>query len=264
MSVTIALFNTSGGVGKTTVTQNIGFHLAHDFSFNILLVDMDPQASLTTFLGLVPFDLKQTVYESLLYEQPLPIVSDAEIKDVICCDVVPSNIKLAQAELQLASELRREYKLTDILSAVSKNYDFILIDCPPSLGLLSINCLVAADYLCIPIQTEYKSLEATINLLQTTVELAQKVNQTLKVIGVIPTMYDRNTLAQQALETIEEVFGNLRKTPSFAETTVFPPIPRRIDFAKASANHLPLAKFTPSHPALEQLKAVASTLGKLK
>lgn len=259
MSQVIALFNMSGGVGKSTLTMNLGYHFAEDFRKRVLLVDMDPQASLTTFMGLTPFDLERTIYQSLLNKEPPPI-----IHDLLRCDLIPSNIFLAQAELQLSSELRREYKLADTLIKVSKNYDIILLDCPPSLGLLSVNCLVAATYLLIPIQTEYKSVEATVNLLQTTYEIAQEVNPSLRVAGTVPTMYDeRTSQARRALQTIQEVFGSLRSNPSFKDAIVFPAIPRRTDFANAAAEHLPLAKYSPRHHSLEPLREIAKALEEL-
>lgn len=256
MAHVIALFNMSGGVGKSTLTMNLGYHLVADHGKRVLLVDMDPQASLTTFMGLTPFDLSKTVYHALLNRQPLPIE-----KDILGCDLAPANIFLAQAELKLASELKREFKLADTLAKVTDDYDLILIDCPPSLGLLSVNCLVAAHSLLIPIQTEYKSVEATINLLQTTYEIAQEVNPGLKVIGAVPTMYDdRTSQARRALQTIEEVFTALQNNPSFKGATVFPPIPRRTDFANATAEHVPLAKFAPRHMALEPLEVIARSM----
>jgi chromosome partitioning protein len=259
MSHVFALFNMSGGVGKSTLTMNFGYHLAEDLGKRVLLVDMDPQASLTTFLGLVPFEIEKTVYDSLVHREPLPLLTAPDV-----AYVVPSNIYLSQAELQLSSELRREYRLADAISKVSDDYDVILIDCPPSLGLLSVNCLVAAHSLLIPIQTEYKSVEATVNLLQTTYEIAQEVNPGLKVAGTIPTMYDeRTSQARRALQTIEEVFSSLRSNPSFRDTVIFPSIPRRTDFANAAAEHLPLAKYSPRHPALEPLEAISRVLGQL-
>ena len=259
MCQVIALFNMSGGVGKSTLTMNLGHHLSADLRKRVLLVDMDPQASLTTFVGLVPFEIEKTVYDSLVSREPLPIISDPDM-----ADIAPANIYLAQAELQLSSELRREYRLADAISKVSANYDAVLIDCPPSLGLLSVNCLVAANYLVIPIQTEYKSVEATINLLQTTYEIAQEVNPGLKVAGTIPTMYDeRTSQARRALQTIEEVFTSLKSNPSFSETIIFPAIPRRTDFANAAAEHVPLAKYAPRHPALEPLETISKAIGNL-
>jgi chromosome partitioning protein len=260
MTKVIALFNMSGGVGKSTLTMNLGYHLARDEMQRVLLIDMDPQASLTTFLGLSPFELEKSVYHSIIKREVMPIVSD-----LLGCDVVPANIYLAQAELELFSELRREYRLADAISKINGDYDLVLIDCPPSLGLLSINCLVAADYLVIPIQTEYKSVEATINLLQTTYEIAQEVNPKLKVAGAVPTMFDeRTSQAKRALQTIEEVFQEIRSNPSFKEAKVFPSIPRRTDFANAAAEHVPLALYAPKNKAKKALEEIALSLGRLQ
>jgi len=259
MNKVFSLFNMSGGVGKSTMTMNLGFQLTRELGKRTLLIDMDPQASLTTFMGLNPFDAENTVYDSLLQKAPLPVVSN-----LLECHVVPANIFLAQAELQLASELKREYKLAQSLEAVLDDYDVVLIDCPPSLGLLSVNCLVAADFLLIPIQTEYKSVEATINLLQTTYEIAQEVNPDLKVAGAIPTMYDdRTSQAKRALQTITEVFAALQENPSFKDAQVFPAVPRRTDFANATAEHLPLALYNPKHPANEPIVVIARAIGEL-
>ena len=258
MSKVIALFNMSGGVAKSTLTVNLGYHLAQDEGKKVLLIDMDPQASLTTFLGFSPFEVESTVNQGLLSKQLEPI--SAENVD---CDLVAANIYLAQAELQLASELRREYRLADALSKISDSYDVILIDCPPSLGLLSINCLVAADYLLIPIQTEYKSVEATINLLQTAYEIAQEVNPKLKIMGAIPTMFDRTSQSKRALQTIAEVFQSLQENPSFNGAVVFNPVPRRTDFANATASHLPLAKYAPRHEAISQIQDIAKAIKKV-
>jgi len=259
MNKVFSLFNMSGGVGKSTMTMNLGFQLTRELGKRTLLIDMDPQASLTTFMGLNPFDAENTVYDSLLQKAPLPVVSN-----LLECHVVPANIFLAQAELQLASELKREYKLAQSLEAVLDDYDVVLIDCPPSLGLLSVNCLVAADFLLIPIQTEYKSVEATINLLQTTYEIAQEVNPDLKVAGAIPTMYDdRTSQAKRALQTITEVFAALQENPSFKDAQVFPAVPRRTDFANATAEHLPLALYNPKHPANEPIVEIARAIGEL-
>lgn len=260
MTKVIALFNMSGGVGKSTLTMNLGYHLHKDIGKKILLIDMDPQASLTTFMGLSPFDLDITIYETLTSKEKLPIINNLH-----GCDLTPANIYLAQAELQLASELRREYKLSDAIKKLNGKYDLILIDCPPSLGLLSINCLVAANYLLIPIQTEYKSVEATINLLQTTYEIAQEVNPDLLVSGAVPTMYDdRTSQSKRALQTIREVFKELKQTPSFEHSQVFPEIPRRTDFANSTSEHQPLERYSKQNAAINILKDIATVLGSLK
>lgn len=260
MSNVLAFFNMSGGVGKSTLTMNLGYHLSKDMGKKVLLIDMDPQASLTTFMGLSPFDIERTIYDALISKDKLPV-----IKDIHTCDLTPANIYLAQAELQLASELRREYKLSDGIAKLKAKYDLILVDCPPSLGLLSINCLVAANYLLIPIQTEYKSVEATINLLQTTYEIAQEVNPDLLVAGAVPTMYDdRTSQAKRALQTIKEVFEELKQNKSFKNAVVFPVVPRRTDFANSTAEHLPLELYSKQNSALKALTDIAKALGSLK
>ncbi len=254
----LALFNQSGGVGKTTLTMNLAYHLAQRKQ-RVLLVDMDPQASLTTFMGLNPFELQQTVQNSLLNKDPLPI--QAGIHD---CDIVPANIYLSQAEMQLFHQLRREYRLRDRLKEVESDYDYILLDCPPSLGLLSVMCLVAANYLLIPIQTEYKSVEATINLIQTTYEVVREANPNLRIAGAIPTMYDeRTSQGRIALDTIETVFEQLKSHDYFKPTVVFPPIPRRTDFANAAAMHQPLAVFAPRNDANKVLETITNAIANL-
>ncbi|NET38224.1 MAG: ParA family protein [Cyanothece sp. SIO1E1] len=259
MSKTIALFNMSGGVGKSTLTMNLSYHIAHDLQKRVLLIDVDPQASLTTFMGVSPFDMDKTLFHTLTDKEPLPILSGQ-----FWCDLVPANIFMSQAELKLSSELRREYRLADAIKKVDDEYDVVLLDCPPSLGILSVNCLVAAQYLFIPIQTEYKSVEATINLLQTTYEIARDINPDLLVAGAIPTMHDdRTSQARRALQTISEIFASLRSNDFFANTSIFSPIPRRTDFANATAEHLPLAKLSPKHAGLKPLREITKAIGKL-
>ncbi len=259
MTKIISLFNQSGGVGKTTLTMNLGYHLAQA-GRKILLVDIDPQASLTTFMGLKPFELSKTIRNSLLDEESLAI--HRELHNM---DLVPSNIFLSQSEMQLAGEYMRERKLLDALEPHRDSYDCILIDCPPSLGLLSVMSLMAATHLLIPIQTEYKSVEGTMLLLKTISDLVKKVNRTLFVVGAIPTMYDHRTVqGKNALRTIKEIFAQLKVHPNFKNSQVFPAIPRRTDFANASAAHLPLALYAPEHNALKTLQQITLEVDGLK
>ena len=235
--------------------MNLGYHLALA-GRKILLVDLDPQASLTTFMGLKPFELSKTIQNSLLNEESLPIHSGLHKMDL-----VPSNIFLSQSEMQLAGEYMRERKLLDALESHRGAYDCILIDCPPSLGLLSVMSLMAATHLLIPIQTEYKSVEGTMLLLKTISDLVKKVNRTLVVAGAIPTMYDERTVqGKNALRTIQEIFAQLKVHPNFKNSQVFPAIQRRTDFANASAAHLPLALYAPEHSALKTLQQITQQL----
>lgn len=258
MSKSFALFNMSGGVGKTTLTQNLGYHLATDFGLNVLLADLDPQASLTTFMGYPPFDYEKTIADSLLSPTsfPLPVESNTE-----WCDLAPANIYLAQCEVELHSKIQRELCLKKVLEQVKDTYDVILIDCPPSLGELSINCISAVDYLIIPIQTEYKSLEATLNLLQTTYEITQAVNPGLSVLGVVPTMYSHQLVQhKESINEIHSVFESLRENDLYARTSVYSPIPRSTNFADAARRHLPLALFKAKHPAILPIQKIAQDI----
>lgn len=251
-----AFFNLSGGVGKTTLTQNLGFHLNKEHGAKVLLVDIDPQASLTTFMGHSPTGFKTTITDSILdTNQQLTIV------DCDWCHLAPTNIYLAKCEIKLGGVMQKEMRLKMVLDKVKDGYDIILIDCPPSLGQLAINCLAAADNLLIPIQTEYKSVEATINLLGMTYEIVGQINPELKVFGVVPTMYDsRNKSHKESIEMITGVFEKVKKNPLFQNTVVFNPIPRRIDFATATRKHCPLALHIKNHPALKKLSTIAEAI----
>ncbi len=258
MSKIIALFNQSGGVGKTTLTMNVGYHLAQR-KHRVLLVDIDPQSSLTLFMGKNPFKIEHSIYDAVVHEKELPILSN-----IHGMDLVPSHIILSKAEMELASAIRREDRLSYALESQQDNYDFILVDCPPSLGILSIMCLVAATHLLIPIQTEYKAIEGTMFLLRTVMEIVQKANRKLKIAGVVPTMYDaRTSQGTKALEYIQSAFTELQQHKIFKDSTIYPPIPRRTDFADASKSHEPLAIYAPKHSVLKQLNDLAKNLEKI-
>jgi chromosome partitioning protein len=250
-----SVFNMSGGVGKTTLTMNLAYELKTR-GLRTLAVDMDPQASLTTFFGLDPYELNQTIHNSLMNSEPLPVESSE------WCDLVPSNLHLAQAELSLTAELRREYRLSDALNKVASQYDVIIIDGPPSLGLLSVNCLVAADYLLVPLATNYKAVEATMGLLRVSIEIAGKVNPSLKVLGLVPTMYDKRTTgSRRAKEAIDEIADQL-KLPMFDGMQVFEPIPLRIAISDAQEAHQPLAVYDAKNDGLLPIKKIADVIVK--
>lgn len=250
MSRIIALFNQSGGVAKTTLTMNLGYHLSQRRS-KVLLVDLDPQASLTTFMGLDPEELNPTVYQAIVAEEPLPIH-----RHIHGMDIAPSNINLSAAELELVSALMREMRLKNALAPILPQYDFILIDCPPSLGILSIISLVAATHVLVPIQTQFKSFQGTDLLLNTVAGLRKAANRNLAIAGFIPTMYDGRTAQEsRTLKAINEQLSPL--------ATVYDPIPRTIAFADASEARLPLAVANPKHPAVTVLKKIAKSLEKL-
>ncbi len=230
--------------------MNLGYSLVQR-EHRVLLVDMDPQASLTLFMGLEPSELKQTIYETLIEDQSLPIH-----QDIHSIDLVPSNIRLSGAELELATADMRDLRLKEALKLVRKQYDFILIDCPPSLGILSYISLVAATYVLVPIQTQYKAFCGTEMLLSTVTRVRGRANRTLKIAGFIPTMYAaRNSQDVRALEAIQQQMTKYGK--------VFDPILRATAFADAAEEHIPLAKHNAKQPALAVLSQIAMHLEQL-
>lgn len=251
MTYIITLFNQAGGVGKSSLTMNLGYHLALQKN-KVLLIDMDPQASLTTFMGLESTDLDETVYESILLSEPLPIHSGLHKMDL-----VPSNINLSGAEIELVVADMRDIRLKEAIATVIDQYDFILIDCPPSLGILSYISLVAATHVLIPIQTHYKALKGTELLLQTISRVRSRANKTLAIAGIVPTLHEAQTIQGSTnLEAIQQQLSPIG--------TIFPPIPRSIAFADASQEHLPLAVYQSRHPAVKVLKTIAKGLEHLK
>jgi chromosome partitioning protein len=243
----IALFNQSGGVGKSTLTMNLGYSLSLK-EHRVLLVDMDPQGSLTTFMGLEPAELEQTVYNALIKEASLPLHHQ-----VHQMDLVPANIELSGAELELVTADMRDVRLKDALAPLVPDYDFILIDCPPSLGILSYISLVAATQVLIPVQTEYKALKGTELLLNTIARVKRRANRALAIAGFIPTLHQSQT--RQGHLSLAAIRGQLSPIGP-----VCPPVPRATDFANAAQAHLPLAVYKPNHPALDAIAAITNHL----
>ncbi|NEP59598.1 MAG: ParA family protein [Symploca sp. SIO2G7] len=250
MSRIISLFNQAGGVGKSTLTMNLGYHLSRR-KRRVLLVDIDPQASLTIFMGLVPNELQKTVSDSILEKDPLPIH-----KEIHGMDLVPSNILFSAAERQLLSIIRPETRLKIALDEITDEYDFILIDSPPSLGMLSILGLVAANYVLIPSQTQFKSVQGTDLVLNTIAEVRNATDHDLKLAGVVPNIFAKGTLQdKEALEFLENQLSHI--------TNVYPPVPRSTAFADACKERLPLAVFSSGHKAVAILDKIARELEKL-
>ena len=205
----ISLVNQKGGVGKTTTTNNLGASLVKAGK-RVLLIDLDPQANLSYSLGVRGEDYK-SVYEVLR--------GTAKLKDIILThkngvDIAPSHINLSGVELELASQVGREQILKDALKGVADNYDYILIDCAPSLGIITLNALVASKEVFIPVQTEVLALQGMSKLLSTIKLVRERLNPELEVTGVIGTMYDsRKKLSEEVIANLEEHFsGKLFKT----------------------------------------------------
>jgi chromosome partitioning protein len=246
MGKVIAIFNQAGGVAKTTLAMNLGYHLG-DREQRVLLFDLDPQASLTLFCGLQPFDLTHTIYESLLLDRPAPIQSLSELK----LDLVPSNINLSGAEIELVNADLRDFRLRDAIAPLRDEYDFIIIDCPPSLGILSYVSLVAATHILVPIATQYKAWMGTELLLRTVKRIQGKANKGLKLAGFVPTLFAKaNSQDVRALSAISKQLSQL--------APIFPPLPRSTAFADAVEDHLPLALYQPKHPAIEPLQQLTN------
>jgi len=221
----IALCNQKGGVGKTTSTINLGAALA-EYGRRVLLVDFDPQGALSVGLGVNPMDLDRTIYNSLM-ERDVP-VDDVLLKtNLPGMDLLPSNIDLSAAEVQLVGEVAREQTLKRILEPVVPDYDVVLIDCQPSLGLLTINALTAADGVIIPLECEFFSLRGVALLIQTIDKVKERLNPQLELEGILATMYDRRTVhGREVLTRVVEAFGDkvfhtvITRTVRFPETTV--------------------------------------------
>jgi chromosome partitioning protein len=223
-AVILALCNQKGGVGKTTTTINLGAALT-EFGRKVLLVDFDPQGALSVGLGVNPLELDLTIYNALM-ERSVS-ADDILLKTNAGMDLLPSNIDLSAAEVQLVGEVAREQTLKRVLAPLVDDYDVILIDCQPSLGLLTINALTAADGVIIPLECEYFSLRGVALLIQTIEKVSERLNPQLELEGILATMYDSRTLhGREVLGRVVQAFGDkvfhtvIGRTVRFPETTV--------------------------------------------
>ncbi|MEX1007046.1 MAG: AAA family ATPase [Acidimicrobiia bacterium] len=230
----IAIANQKGGVGKTTTAVNLGAALA-EIGFRVLVVDLDPQGNASTGLGINPRDVESSIYDVLMMDAPaLDCVEPTSLKNLF---VLPATIDLAGAEIELVSAFSRELKLRRALASVRSEYDVILIDCPPSLGLLTVNGLAAADDVIVPVQSEYYALEGLGQLLKN-VAMIRSLNPTLDVRGIVLTMHDARTrLAEQVESEVREHFGaRVYKTV----------VPRTVRLSEAPSFGQPIIVFDPS------------------
>jgi chromosome partitioning protein len=221
----LALCNQKGGVGKTTSTINLGAALA-EYGRRVLLVDFDPQGALSVGLGVQPQQLDQTIYNVIMERQVGvdDVVMRTTVDDM---DLLPSNIDLSAAEVQLVAEVGREHTLVRVLRPLIPHYDFILVDCQPSLGLLTVNALAAADGVIIPLECEFFSLRGVALLIDTIDKVRERLNPKLEITGILPTMFDPRTLhCREVMARVVEAFGDvvfdsvINRTVRFPETTV--------------------------------------------
>ena len=241
----IAVANQKGGVGKTTTTINLSACLAEQGQ-KVLVIDVDPQGN-TSGLGIDKNNTENTVYELMLGEAS---IDDCVYKSVMDdLDVIPSNVNLAGAEIDLIDIDDREYILKKIVNSLKEKYDFILLDCPPSLSMLTVNAMTAADTVLVPIQCEYYALEGLSQLIRTINLVKQKLNPELEIEGVVFTMYDART--NLSLQVVENVKANLKQT---VYKTI---IPRNIRLAEAPSHGLPINLYDSKSAGAESYRLLA-------
>ncbi|PTX62417.1 chromosome segregation ATPase [Melghirimyces profundicolus] len=232
MSRVVAIANQKGGVGKTTTSINLGASLA-DQGKKTLIVDIDPQGNTSSGLGINKADVEKCIYDVLINETPMQeVMLKTSIEGL---DLIPATIELAGAEIELVQTLSREHRLKRSLQIIRDNYDYILIDCPPSLGVLTVNSLTAADAVLIPIQCEFYALEGLGQLLNTIRIVQRHLNKRLEIEGVLLTMYDaRTNLSLQVMEEVKSYFQQK------VYSTV---IPRNVRLSEAPSHGMPILSY---------------------
>ena len=246
MGRTIAIANQKGGVGKTTTGINLSACLAEKGK-KVLAVDMDPQGNMTSGLGVDKDSVENTIYNLIIGESKM---EEVLIKDVLeNLDIIPTNIDLSGAEIDLLDVEEKEYIVRNEIDKIKDNYDFIIIDCPPSLSMLTINAMTTADSVLVPIQCEYYALEGLSQLIHTVELVRDRLNPKLTIEGVVFTMYDART--NLSLQVVENVKDNLEQT---IYKTI---IPRNIRLAEAPSYGIPINKYDPKSAGAESYLRLA-------
>ena len=245
----LSICNQKGGVGKTTTTVNLAASLA-ERGKKVLLIDMDPQGNAGSGLGLNKYRIEKSIYHALIGECPLSQV--ARKTDFPNLYIAPSNRDLIGAEVELISAFARENKLKNALEETASEYDYILIDCPPSLNLLTVNALTASDAVIIPVQCEYYALEGISELVHTIELIKENLNQDLIIGGIVLTMYDsRNNLSHQVVKEVQEHF----KDRAFRTL-----IPRNVKLSESPSHGLPIQVYDPKSKGAETYGSLADEL----
>lgn len=248
----ISIINQKGGVGKSTTAVNLSAALSSKGK-KVLLVDFDPQGNSTSGFGIEKEELEQCVYDALIHNVSAEdLIHDTECERVF---VIPATIQLAGAEIELVSAMARETRLKELLAPVQNEFDYIFIDCPPSLGLLTINALAAADSVLIPIQCEYYALEGVTKLLESMRMVKERINRSLEVFGVLMTMYDsRTSLANQVVDEVRAYFGD-----KVFDTLV----PRTVKISEAPSFGMPVIEYAPNNKgAIAYLSLADEVIGR--
>ncbi|MGH7808304.1 MAG: ParA family protein [Thermodesulfobacteriota bacterium] len=246
MSRIVAIINQKGGSGKTTTAVNLGAYLAR-FGKSVLLIDLDPQANSTIHLGLKPHEVERSVYDVMMDERLFSDVIRKTAVDNLL--IAPADINLSGVEIELAGMVGREIILKDAVEKIANNYDYILIDSPPSLGLLTVNALTVAKEIIIPVQTEFFALEGMSKLFHIVDIVKKRLNRDLRITGIVPTMFDgRTNLSREVMEKIREHFGD----------KVYKTIVRKnVRLAEASSHGKPILLYDPRSTGAEDYETLS-------
>lgn len=234
----IAMCNQKGGVGKTTTTINLAAALA-EYGRKVLIIDFDPQGAASVGLGINTLDMDVTIYNLLMTPRldPHDAVCSTAVENL---DIIPANIDLSAAEVQLVNEVARESALQRVIRHVQDEYDVIMVDCQPSLGLLTVNALTAAHGVIVPVAAEFFALRGVALLVETIETVRDRINPRLKIDGIVPTMVDTRTLhSKEVLDRLQEAFGGLVYTTQISRTVKFP---------DATVATEPITTYAPTHP----------------